>query len=120
MAAASRQVPVELGERRYVIEIGAGLLDRAGALCAPLVASKRAIVVTDSLVAPLHLERVMASLAAAGLRADSVIVPAGESSKEFGAFGRLMEALLDRRPDRGTVLVALGGGVIGDLTGFAA
>jgi 3-dehydroquinate synthase len=120
MTAGSRQVAVELGERRYTIEIGAGLLDRAGALCAPLVPSRRAIVVTDSQVAPLHLERVMASLGAAGLRADSVVVPAGESSKEFGAFGQLMAALLDHRPDRGTVLVALGGGVVGDLTGFAA
>jgi len=114
------QVPVELADRRYVIEIGAGLLDRTGELCAPLMPGGRAIVVTDEMVAPLHLDRVMSSLGAAGLRADSITVPSGEGSKEFGAFGRLMEALLDRRPDRGTVLVALGGGVVGDLTGFAA
>lgn len=120
MSAATRQVPVELGERRYVIEIGAGLLDRVGPLCAPLMPARRAIVVTDANVAALHLERVMASLDGADMRAESVVVPAGEGSKAYDAFGRLMEALLDRRPDRGTVLLALGGGVVGDLTGFAA
>lgn len=120
MTDAIRQVPVELGERRYGIEIGAGLLDRAGALCAPLIPARRAVVVSDAIVAPLHLDRVVRSLEAAGIRAATVIVPAGESSKEFGAFQRLMEALLDQRPDRGTMLIALGGGVVGDLTGFAA
>ncbi|HEX2890525.1 3-dehydroquinate synthase [Vineibacter terrae] len=120
MSEASRQVAVELGDRRYAIEIGAGLLDRAGKLCAPLIPGRRAIVVTDAVVAPLHLDRVVRSLAGAGVRTDTVVVPAGEGSKEFGAFQRLMEALLDHRPDRGTVLIALGGGVVGDLTGFAA
>ena len=120
MTGPSRQVPVELGERRYLIEIGAGLLDCTGPLCAPLVPGGRTIVVTDTAVAPLYLERVRASLQAAGLRADSVSVPAGEASKAFDSFGRLMDDLLDCRPDRGTVLVALGGGVVGDLTGFAA
>ncbi len=120
MSDTVRQVTVELGERRYSIDIGAGLLDRAGALCAPLIPGRRAIVVSDDIVAPLHLDRVVRSLDAAGIRAATVIVPAGERSKEFGAFQRLMEALLDHRPDRGTVLIALGGGVVGDLTGFAA
>jgi 3-dehydroquinate synthase len=116
----STQVPVDLGDRRYVIEIGAGLLDSAGVLCAPLVPGKRVIVVTDETVAPLYLDRLMRSLAGSGLRTGSVTVPAGEASKEFGAFATLMDSLLDQRPDRGTVLVALGGGVVGDLTGFAA
>ncbi len=120
MTGSSRQVPVELGERRYLIEIGAGLIDRAGPLCAPLVPGGRTIIVTDTAVAPLYLDRVRASLEAAGLRADTVSVPAGEASKAFDSFGRLMDDLLDCRPDRGTVLVALGGGVVGDLTGFAA
>jgi 3-dehydroquinate synthase len=120
MTGPSRQVPVELGERRYLIEIGAGLIDRAGLLCAPLAPGGRTIVVTDTAVAPLYLDRVRTSLQAAGLRADCVSVPAGEASKAFESFGRLMDDLLDCRPDRGTVLVALGGGVVGDLTGFAA
>jgi 3-dehydroquinate synthase len=120
VSGLSDRVTVELGDRRYDIEIGADLIDRAGALCAPLAPSRRTIVVSDETVAPLYLERLLRALAAAGLRAEAVTVPAGEGSKEFGAFGRLMEALLDRRPDRGTVLIALGGGVVGDLTGFAA
>lgn len=118
--APTRQVPVELGDRRYVIEIGAGLLDRAGELCAPLVPAGRVVVVTDTAVAPFYLERTTRSLEAAGLHTASVVVPAGEGSKAFNAFGRLMDDLLDHRPDRGTMLVALGGGVVGDLTGFAA
>jgi 3-dehydroquinate synthase len=120
MSTAIQSVPVELGDRRYVIEIGAGLIERAGPLCAPLVPSRRTVVVSDTAVAPLYLDRVLRSLEAAGLRADPVVVPAGEGSKEFGAFARLMDDVLDKRPDRGTVLVALGGGVVGDLTGFAA
>ena len=71
-------------------------------------------------MAPLYGARLAASFGKAGVEAATVTVPAGESSKEFGAFGRLMNELLDRRPDRKTTLVALGGGVVGDLTGFAA
>ena len=71
-------------------------------------------------MAPLYGARLAASFDKAGVRATSITVPAGESSKEFGAFGRLMNDLLDRRPDRKTTLVALGGGVVGDLAGFAA
>ncbi|MBC7990906.1 MAG: 3-dehydroquinate synthase, partial [Luteimonas sp.] len=76
--------------------------------------------VTDDTVAALHLETLRAALQAAGIEAPAVVVPSGEASKEFGAFGRLMDQLLDHRPDRDTVLIALGGGVVGDLAGFAA
>ena len=93
MSGGARQVPVELGDRRFVAAIGADLLDRAGELCAPLVKGRRAIVVSDTTVAPLYLDRLVRSFAAAGLNAGSVTVPAGEASKEFGAFARLMEAL---------------------------
>ena len=75
---------------------------------------------SDETVAPLYGARLAASFDKAGIKATTVTVPAGESSKEFAAFGRLMNALLDQRPDRKTTLVALGGGVVGDLAGFAA
>src|SRR6185503_11577812 len=113
-------VPVALGDRSYSIEIGSGLIDGAGALCRPHIAGNRAIVVTDSNVGPLLADRLGASLSNAGIHSQTVVVPAGEPSKELPEFGRLMQALLDCRPDRRTVLVALGGGVVGDLTGFAA
>ena len=113
-------VPVSLAGRSYDILIGPALIDRAGELSAGLLASRRVIVVTDETVAPLYGARLAASFEKAGITATTVTVPAGESSKEFAAFGRLMNALLDQRPDRKVTLVALGGGVVGDLTGFAA
>src|SRR5262249_41967582 len=118
--SASRTVPVSLAGRSYDILIGPALLDRIGELSARLLPSRRVIVVTDETVAPLYGGRGVASFKNAGLSASTVVVPAGEGSKEFGAFGQLMNALLDQRPDRKTALVALGGGVVGDLTGFAA
>ena len=113
-------VRVSLAGRSYDIVIGPALIDRVGELSAGLLASRRVIVVTDETVAPLYGARVLASFKTAGIAATTVTVPAGESSKEFDAFGQLMNALLDQRPDRRTTLVALGGGVVGDLTGFAA
>ncbi len=118
--AAIRRLSVDLADRPYDILIGPGLIADAGRHCRPFVPKGRAIVVTDDNVARLHLEPLVASLAAAGIAAPVVTVPAGEPSKTFESFGRLMEQLLDQRPDRGTVLIALGGGVVGDLTGFAA
>jgi shikimate kinase/3-dehydroquinate synthase len=117
---ARETVHVELGERTYSIEIGAGLLDEAGEFCRPHMPSGKAIIITDDAVAPLYLERLSAAFQRAGLRVAHTSVPAGEASKDFAAFGGLMQRLLDLRPDRRTVLVALGGGVVGDLTGFAA
>jgi 3-dehydroquinate synthase len=118
--SAARTIRVDLAGRSYDIAIGPGLIDRAGELSRPLLAAPKVTIVSDQTVAPLYGARLAASFEKAGVRADSVTVPAGESSKEFGAFGRLMNDLLDRRPDRKTTLVALGGGVVGDLTGFAA
>jgi 3-dehydroquinate synthase len=113
-------IRVDLAGRGYDIAIGPGLLDRAGELSRPLLAAPRVIVVSDETVAPLYGARLAASFDRAGVRTTSITVPAGESSKEFGAFGRLLGEVLDRRPDRKTTLVALGGGVVGDLAGFAA
>ncbi len=115
-----RTVHVDLAGRAYDIVIGPGLLDRAGPLSAGLLAAPRVTIVSDETVAPLYGERVARSFRDAGIDATLVTVPAGESSKEFASFGRLMNELLDRRPDRKSTLVALGGGVVGDLTGFAA
>jgi 3-dehydroquinate synthase len=120
MSAAARTIRVDLAGRGYDIAIGPGLVDRAGELSRPLLAAPRVIIVSDDTVAPLYGARLAASFDKAGVAATSITVPAGESSKEFGAFGRLMTELLDRRPDRKTTLVALGGGVVGDLAGFAA
>jgi 3-dehydroquinate synthase len=115
-----RLVRVELAGRGYDIVIGPGLVDRVGDLARPLLAAPRVIIVSDEQVAPLYGDRLGASFARAGIASSLITVPAGESSKEFQAFGRLMNALLDRRPDRKITLVALGGGVVGDITGFAA
>jgi len=115
-----RLVRVELADRGYDIAIGPGLIDRAGDLAKPLLAAPRVLIVSDEQVAPLYGDRLGASFARAGIASSLITVPAGEGSKEFSAFGRLMNALLDRRPDRKTTLIALGGGVVGDLTGFAA
>ena len=117
---AARTVHVDLAGRSYDIAIGPGLIDRAGPLSVPLLAAPRVIIVSDETVAPLYGARLAASFAGAGVRTAAVTVPAGEGSKDFASFGRLMNAVLDLRPDRKTTLVALGGGVVGDLTGFAA
>jgi 3-dehydroquinate synthase len=117
---STRTIRVELAGRSYDIAIGPGLIDQAGALCRPLLAAPKVTIVSDETVAPLYGARLAASFDKAGVKATAVTVPAGESSKEFSAFGKLMNDLLDRRPDRRTTLVALGGGVVGDLTGFAA
>ncbi len=117
---STRNIRVELAGRGYDIAIGPGLIDQAGALCRPLLAAPKVTIVSDETVAALYGARLAAAFDKAGVGASTVTVPAGESSKEFGAFGRLMNDLLDQRPDRKTTLVALGGGVVGDLTGFAA
>jgi 3-dehydroquinate synthase len=117
---APRVVRVDLAGRAYDIVIGPQLIDRVGELAVSLLAAPRVLIVSDETVAPLYGPRLTASFKKAGIDVDSVAVPTGESSKEFAAFGRLMNDLLDRRPDRRVTLVALGGGVVGDLTGFAA
>jgi 3-dehydroquinate synthase len=113
-------VKVDLAGRAYDIAIGPGLVDKVGELSVKLLAAPRVIIVTDDTVAPLYGARLAASFEKAGVESATVVVPAGENSKKFERFGTLMNELLDRRPDRKTTLVALGGGVVGDLTGFAA
>jgi 3-dehydroquinate synthase len=112
-------VRVALGERSYPIHVGAGLLDRAD-LLAPLLPQRRVAIVTNETVAPLYLDRVARALASAGVSAVRVTVPDGEAHKDWPTLNKVFDALLAHRCDRKTAIVALGGGVIGDLAGFAA
>jgi len=114
--AAECAVPVELGARSYEVQIGHGLLEQAGARMEAVLGHRRAIIVADAaLGATPHLERIRA-----GLDAPILTVPPGEGSKSLARWAALVDELLARRPDRGTAIVALGGGVVGDLAGFAA
>lgn len=114
-----RSVEVELGARSYPILIGAGLIDR-GDLIAPRLGQRRAVVVTNDVVGPLYLERLRSGLAAAGISSRAVVLPDGEAHKDWHTLNSIYDGLLSGHADRGTTLIALGGGVIGDITGFAA
>ena len=115
----ARTVRVPLGARSYDVRIGAGLLAELGPACAALGA-KRVAVVTDEAVAALWLAPAMASLRAAGLQAVALCVPPGEDSKSFAQLETLCAGLLEAGLDRRDLVAALGGGVVGDLAGFAA
>ncbi|GLK68460.1 3-dehydroquinate synthase [Hansschlegelia plantiphila] len=117
--ADDERVRVALADRSYDILIGRDLLAEAGAHVAALGA--RTIgVVTDENVAAIHLPAVAASLRRHGLTVETVIVPAGEKSKSFETLGFVVDGLIAARVERGDVVLALGGGVVGDLAGFAA
>ena len=110
---------VGLGERSYPIHIGSGLLGRAELLRAHLP-RKRAAIVTNTTVAPLYLERLQQTLSALGVSSVPVILPDGEEYKNAETLNLIYDALLTHRCERTTPLIALGGGVIGDMTGYAA
>jgi len=111
---------VELGERSYDILVGDGLLAEAGDFLAPVMASRRAVIVTDENVAEQYLTLLNATLKKNGISATCIVLPAGEQTKDFSHLENLASRLLDEKIERSTSLIALGGGVIGDLTGFAA
>ncbi len=113
-------VPVALGERAYDIRVGQGLIGAAGRHLQDLLGHRPAVVVTDETVAALHLPAFAAGLSQAGIPLHPIILPPGEATKSFADLERLIDALLAARVERGDAIVALGGGVIGDLTGFAA
>ena len=113
-------VPVALGSRAYDVHIAAGSLAQAGAIVAPLTDRPRVAVVTDTTVAALHLAPLTAALGASGLAVDSVVVAPGEASKNWRTLETVVEALLALGVERGDAVVALGGGVVGDITGFAS
>ena len=117
--APPRRLTVPL-TRPYDVVIGGGLLGRAGGLLAPVLDQRRAVIVTDATVAPLHLPALRRGLESAGVEVSEIVVPAGETSKSLETFGIVVDGLLDARVERRTAVVALGGGVVGDLAGFAA
>jgi 3-dehydroquinate synthase len=113
-------VSVPLEGREYEVRIGAGLIDRAGAEIAPFLARPRVRIVTDENVAALHLGRLQAALAAEGIESAALILPAGEATKSWPELTRTVDWLLSEQVERRDLVVAFGGGVIGDLVGFAA
>ena len=114
------RVNVALGARAYDVEIGPGLIAEAGTLIRPKLARPVSAIVTDANVARAHLPALQASLAAAGIAAEALILPPGEATKNMAELTRTVEWLLDQRIERDDLVIALGGGVIGDLAGFAA
>ncbi|MGL5137860.1 MAG: 3-dehydroquinate synthase, partial [Beijerinckiaceae bacterium] len=114
------KVPVTLGARSYDILIGRGLLDDAGVQIAALRQGARALIVTDETVAALHLDALRGSLLAASIEARECVLPAGERTKSFALLEKTCEAIIAARLERNDLVIAFGGGVIGDLAGFAA
>ena len=111
---------VDLGDRSYDIKVGSNLIECAGELVAPVLARPRVVIITDDNVAPLYLDALTESLNAADIQTTSITVPAGEQTKSFAQLETLSERLLELKVERTTTLIALGGGVIGDLVGFTA
>lgn len=121
IAAVNQEiVRVGLGARGYDIVVGPGILKDAGRYVAPLLKQRRTVIVSDETVARLHLDVLIAGLRREGIAAETVTVPPGEGSKSFAGLEALIDRLLSLAVERGDVIMALGGGVIGDLTGFAA
>jgi shikimate kinase / 3-dehydroquinate synthase len=115
-----RRLSVVLPSTSYDLVIGEDLLIRAGALLAPRIEQKRAVVVTDEIVAGLHLQSLLKGLAETGIAASQIVVRAGEASKSLETWQSVVDQLLEARVERRTTVIALGGGVVGDLAGFAA
>ncbi|MHA1571228.1 MAG: 3-dehydroquinate synthase [Alphaproteobacteria bacterium] len=113
-------VPVDLDGRGYDILIGAGLLDNAGEKIAAVAGAGQLVVITDATVATLHLDKLLTSLVEAGRPAKHLIIEPGEQSKNFAQLEPLLEQLLSLGVERGSTVIALGGGVVGDLAGFTA
>jgi 3-dehydroquinate synthase len=114
-----RTLNVTLGERSYPIHIGPALLDNAD-LIARTMATPRAAIVTNAVVAPLYLDRLASRLRGAGVRITEIVLPDGEAYKNWETLNTIFDGLLANRCDRTTTIIALGGGVVGDLAGFAA
>ena len=110
---------VALGDRSYPIHIGGDLLEQAD-LIVPHLPQKRVAIVTNTVVAPLYLDPLQRSLEKAGIEVLSVVLPDGEEHKNWNTLNQVFDRLLSARCERRTTLIALGGGVVGDITGFAA
>jgi 3-dehydroquinate synthase len=119
-APETTRVPVALGDRSYDILIGAGLVASAGATLAARFPGRAVAIVTDATVGDLHAPTLEAGLTAAGLRHHRITVPPGEATKRFAMLEEVVDQILSHRLERGDLVLALGGGVVGDLAGFAA
>ncbi len=120
VTAAPIRVGVELGDRAYDILIGRGLIATAGAEIARLMPGVRAAIVSDGHVGPLYAGTLATALQAAGIMSTTVTVPPGEATKNFKNLEDVVRAILAARLERGDIVIALGGGIVGDLAGFAA
>jgi 3-dehydroquinate synthase len=120
LATGIASVPVGLGQRAYAVLIGPGLLSRAAELIDARLRPSKCVIVTDRNVAERHLAPLETTLKSLGRHAGTEILPPGEATKSFGALASLCERLLESGLERGGLVIALGGGVIGDLAGFAA
>lgn len=116
----SQKITVALKTRSYDIHVGNGLLDVAGEIIAPLLSRPRTVIITDTNVAEHQLPRLEAALMQAKIAFDTIILPAGEATKSFKQLESLLDRLLDLKLERQDKIIAFGGGVIGDLAGFAA
>ncbi|WP_282604231.1 3-dehydroquinate synthase [Pelagibius sp. Alg239-R121] len=117
---STESLEVSLGDRAYEIKVGSGLIAEAGSHLLPVLRQKSVFIITDENVATLHLPALERSLEASGIAFKSLVLAAGEQTKSFAKLEELIDHLLAAGVERGSTLVALGGGVIGDLTGFAA
>ncbi|MBN2645153.1 MAG: 3-dehydroquinate synthase [Desulfuromonadaceae bacterium] len=115
-----KRLTVGLGDRSYAIHVGEGILNGLGREASALNLPRRVVVVTNTVVAPLYLEQVQSSLQGAGFAVESIVVQDGEAFKNAATLDQIYTALLEKRCDRKTTIVALGGGVIGDMAGYAA
>lgn len=115
-----KTVHVDLPGRAYEVRIGTGLIAEAGAQIAPLLKRPKVAVITDETVAALHLDALRDGLASSGIEMEALALPAGEATKSWGPLEHSVGWLLDQKVERGDIVVAFGGGVIGDLAGFAA
>jgi len=115
-----RTLTVNLGDRSYPIHLGEGLLPRVGELLRQAGCGEKVGIVTDPSVARLYLQAVEDGLSRSGFRATSVLVPEGEEHKNLNSLSAIYDRLVGERFERGSCIVALGGGVVGDLAGFAA
>lgn len=116
----SKIVHVPLAERAYDVHVAPGLLAQSGVLIAPLLNRPTVVVVTDETVGALHLESLRQGLAESGISITSLAVPSGEATKSWSQLQHVTEWLLEAKVERGDIVIALGGGVVGDLVGFAA
>jgi 3-dehydroquinate synthase len=116
----TKTLRVELGDNSYPLVVGTGLLNSVGELLIPHTKSNKVLIVSDAFVKTRYMPVVLKSLKDAGLDVRTIEVPVGEESKSLVQFSRIQDSLVEHQLDRGSMLIALGGGVIGDLAGFAA